>query len=118
MDKEGEKNYICVRCNYGCEYEKDFQKHLSSEKHKIGKRKTRCDKKEVPSPPQIHKCEKCDYETTHIYNYKTHVLNNHSSVEEKKSGFSYYCECCDYGIFSKDNYEKHLLTKKHIRKCA
>ena len=66
-----------------------------------------------------HQCEKCDYNsTTHIYNFKTHVLNNHSTLEEKKAGFTYYCECCDYGIFSKDNFDKHLLSKKHIRRSV
>ena len=113
MDEEGKENYICVRCDYKCAYEKDFLKHLSTEKHKKGKRKTRSDKKEIPT---IHQCEKCDYNTTHIYNFKTHVLNNHSTLEVKKAGFTYYCECCDYGIFSKDNFDKHLLSKKHIRR--
>jgi hypothetical protein len=113
IDEDGKENYICVRCDYKCAYEKDFIKHLTTEKHKNGKRKTRSDKKDMPT---IHQCEKCDYNTTHIYNFKTHVLNNHSSLEEKKNGFTYYCECCDYGIFSKDNFDKHLLSKKHIRR--
>ena len=118
MEEETNKNYICVRCKYGCEFENDFMKHLSSEKHKTGKRKVRSDKKDVPSEPKVNQCEKCDYKSTHIYNYKTHILNNHSTLEEKKKGFTYYCESCDYGIFSKDNYEKHLQTTKHIRKSA
>lgn len=42
------------------------------------------------------------------------MLNNHSSLEEKKKEFTYYCEVCNYGIFNKDNYDKHLLTKKHL----
>ncbi len=43
----------------------------------------------------------------------THILNNHSTKEEKKLKYNYYCEYCDYGSFSKPLYEKHIKSNKH-----
>ena len=47
---------------------------------------------------------------------KLHILNNHSTREEKKKGFKYYCEYCDMGTFAKFIYNKHIKTKKHKNK--
>ena len=44
---------------------------------------------------------------------KLHILNNHSTKEERKTGFKYYCEYCNYGNFAKTSYDTHLNTKKH-----
>ena len=44
----------------------------------------------------------------------THILNNHSSKEERKHKFKCYCEYCDFGSFSEIHYQNHLITKKHI----
>ncbi len=105
--------FYCEKCNYKCNYKAHYEQHLKSGKHINGKiTKIHTKKKD----PIIHKCEKCEFTSTHFYNFKTHVLNYHSSIEERKKEYPYYCEFCDYGIFSIDNYNKHLLTKKHIIK--
>ena len=45
--------------------------------------------------------------------YKQHILNEHSTLEERKHGFSFYCELCDYGCFSIDLFNNHKITNKH-----
>jgi len=45
--------------------------------------------------------------------YKQHILNYHSSKEQREEDFKYYCKLCNYGSFSKDLLEKHNLTEKH-----
>ena len=37
---------------------------------------------------------------------KLHILNNHSSIEEKKKGFKYYCETCNYGVINEKKYNQ------------
>ena len=46
---------------------------------------------------------------------KKHVLNEHSTKDEKKKEFKYYCENCYFGTFSKDTFELHNNTNKHKR---
>lgn len=108
---EDDSKFYCKECNYKCKFEYLYNRHLKTNKHINGKI-TRVHTKE----PINYKCEKCDFVSNHIYNYKTHILNNHSTLEERKKEFPYYCELCDYGIFSKDLFDKHLLTKRHFMK--
>jgi hypothetical protein len=108
--------FYCEKCNFKCDFQVYYERHLKTGKHINGKI-TKIHKKErIKKDAVIHKCEKCEFTSTHFYNFKTHILNYHSSIEERKKEYPYYCECCDYGIFSIDNYNKHLLTKKHIIK--
>ncbi len=41
------------------------------------------------------------------------MLNNHSTIEERKKQFSYYCDDCDFGVYIKSSYDKHIKTNKH-----
>ena len=63
-----------------------------------------------------YKCDKCEYITNTKLNIKTHTLNNHSSKEEKKTGFKFYCDKCDFGVFTETSFNLHLNTKKHKMK--
>ena len=42
-----------------------------------------------------------------------HILNKHSTKDERKEKFKYYCELCDFGTFSKDTMEVHNNSTKH-----
>ena len=42
-----------------------------------------------------------------------HLLNNHSTKEERKEKLKYYCELCDFGTFAKSLYDKHTNSEKH-----
>ncbi len=113
--------FYCEKCNYKCDYKAHYEQHLKSGKHLTGKitkvhTKERKERVKKTPNPTIHKCEKCEFTSNHIYNFKTHILNNHSTIEERKKEFLYYCECCDYGIYSKDLFDNHLLKKRHLMK--
>ena len=99
--------FNCDKCNYHTNEKGRFIKHCNSGIHKNGVRKTRSDKKE------IFKCKLCYFESKIYTNYKTHILNNHSTEEEKKNDFNYYCKYCKFGVMAQSLYKKHLLTKKH-----
>jgi len=84
-------------------------KHIDTELHKTGKRKIRSDRK------RIDKCPHCAYISNAVssVNINQHILNYHSTIEEKKLKFKYYCENCDYGCFAKPQFDKHCDTYKH-----
>ena len=47
--------------------------------------------------------------------FKQHLLNEHSTIEERADGFKFYCKICDFGTFSIDLYNTHIESKKHIK---
>ena len=51
-------------------------------------------------------------------NNLTHILNNHSSIEEKKKEYKYYCEYCDIGYLVEHKINTHLNTLKHKIKVS
>ena len=81
--------------------------HIKTELHKTGIKKRRSDYKEP------YKCEKCDYKHKNITNYKIHLLNNHSTKEEREKEYIYYCKTCDFGSFCEEQLNKHNETIKH-----
>jgi hypothetical protein len=80
--------------------------HLKTTLHLTGKRKERSDR-------VAYKCDHCIYESHNKNNYLTHVLNNHSTREERERGYKFYCKKCDFGVFTKTAYDLHLTKKKH-----
>jgi hypothetical protein len=111
MDKEDDKKpeykFICEKCNYKCNFNSQWTKHCDTELHKTGKRKKRTDKIEVG------KCKQCDYNTDNYTTMLKHILNNHSTKEERKNKFKHYCELCDFGTLSKDTFNVHNNSNKH-----
>ncbi len=103
--------YNCECCKFSSNSITAWEIHIETEKHKNNgtKRKTRRDKKEEDEI----KCEYCEYKNKNKYSLKSHILNNHSSKEERKKNFKYYCEKCDIGCFSKPKYEEHINGKNH-----
>jgi len=99
--------YNCEKCEYKCKHESEWLKHCATEKHQTGFRKKRSDYKEP------FKCDKCEYKTKNNVTLKQHILNEHSSKEERAIGFKFYCKYCDFGTFSKDFLDKHNNTNKH-----
>lgn len=102
-----EYKYICDKCDYKCNFISQWNNHIKTDLHKTGKRKTRTDKKEVG------KCNKCDYITNNHTTMLKHILNKHSTIEERKQKFKFYCELCDFGSFSKDTFDIHINSDKH-----
>jgi hypothetical protein len=108
-DNNNEKThkFICEKCNYKCNFDSQWTKHCDTELHKTGKRKKRTDKQEVG------KCKQCEYETESYTTMLKHLLNKHSTKEERKDKFKHYCELCDFGTFSKDTFDIHENSNKH-----
>lgn len=102
-----EYKYKCKPCDFQCNTKSRWEKHISTELHKTGKRKQRSDYKEP------FKCEKCGYTSKNTITFKKHVLNEHSDKATRAKEFPYYCKYCNVGTFSKDTFALHNNTKKH-----
>jgi len=99
--------YNCQQCDFSCQFQSAWQKHINTGLHKTGKRKKRSDYKDA------YRCEQCDYKTRNIVTFKKHKLNAHSNKETREKGFKYYCKYCDFGTFSKDTLTTHNETNRH-----
>jgi hypothetical protein len=102
--------YICEKCNFKCNSKISWNKHIETEKHKIGKNKIRSDK--------IYPCkciisENCNFIATKKSHMDQHILMFHSTKEERKANYKYYCDYCDFGSLSEVAFNKHLLSNKH-----
>lgn len=111
---QNKKNYYCEKCNYECKFKVYYERHIKTGKHINGIITKK--KYEIKKEKKIYSCEKCNFTSEHLYNYKTHMLNNHSTEEEKKKEYSYYCVICKIGMYAETIYKKHLLSKKHLTK--
>ena len=107
MDDKKEFKYNCINCNYSCNENSKWEKHINTVKHLTGHKKIRSDCK-APN-----KCLICKYETKNNIIFKQHNLNYHSNKEEREKEYNYYCKLCDFGTFYKNLFEKHNLTEKH-----
>jgi len=99
--------YNCDKCNFHVDAKSLFNKHLLTGIHLTGSRAERCDKL------QRVKCEFCDHIPSNNKNMRLHILNKHSTLEERKKTFVYYCELCNCGVLSQKAYGNHIATRKH-----
>lgn len=99
--------YNCLACDFHTNYNSLWERHIATQLHQTGKRKTRVDKK------RLDKCPYCDYTSKINTILKQHILIKHSTKKQKQKEFPYYCKKCNYGSFAKPSYERHLLTNKH-----
>jgi len=72
--------YFCDKCKYGTNIKHSLLHHNKTILHITGER----GKKQTKEKKE-YKCDKCEYKSTNKNNHLTHVLNNHSTKEEKKS---------------------------------
>jgi ribosomal protein L35 len=87
----------------------EWNEHLTTKKHTGEKRKERSDK------ILQDQCTFCEYKSNKTSNMKTHILTNHSTVEERKIHMKYYCEKCDFGTNAEILFKRHLETQKHLK---
>jgi hypothetical protein len=104
--EQNDYKFTCKACNYNSNYESKYKQHLETLKHKNNGILVR-------KKPELKKCDKCNFTSTHNEGFKTHYLTKHSSKEEKEKEFTYYCKLCDFGTFSKSLIEIHNNSKKH-----
>jgi len=107
-EKKQEKEYKCEKCDYLTNQKVNYEKHIKTEKHITGIRKTRSDKKE-------NKCDICSHICSSKHTLKEHKLNMHSNKKEKEKEYKYYCKECNIGKTYKTSYEKHMNSEKHKR---
>ena len=103
MNNTKENIYNCEQCDFHINSTALWIKHTETVLHQTGKRKVRSDRK------RLDKCPHCEYVSNVAcnVNMKQHILNYHSTLEEKKEKFKYYCENCDYGCFANPQINKH-----------
>jgi len=98
-------NLICNICDYKTNIENSMTDHLKSNAHQYKKRGV--------TGKKVYTCDHCDYTTPNKNNFTMHTLNNHSSQEQRKTGFTYYCHTCDTGMMSTSSFKLHNKTKRH-----
>ena len=102
--------YTCKKCSFGTSSQTLYDRHLLTGKHING-----VITRNKPSNDP-YSCTICNnYKTKNIFNMQTHILNHHSTSEDRKEKYPYYCDVCDFGVFSEASINKHIQTKKHIR---
>jgi hypothetical protein len=99
--------YNCEKCDYKTNITVRWNRHLNTELHKTGIRKKRSDTKNPL------KCNFCEYESKNKTTFTKHILNKHSTKDERLKKFKFYCHLCDYGTFSIDSFNMHNETEKH-----
>ena len=105
MAEDNKAKYNCAQCNFNCKFESQWKKHIDTELHKTGIKKTRSDVKDP------YKCKECLYETKNITMFKQHTLTEHGTKEDRQAKFKYYCEFCDVGTFSKTIFENVPISQ-------
>lgn len=99
--------YVCEKCDYKCKFECEWKKHCETTLHKTGKRKKK------DNYVQPIKCKMCDYSNKNKVLLKSHFLNKHSTIEDRKKEYKFYCLTCDFGSFFDVIMKNHNETEKH-----
>ena len=55
----------------------------------------------------------CDYSNKNKVLLKSHFLNKHSTIEDRKKEYKFYCLTCDFGSFFDVIMKNHNRTEKH-----
>ena len=118
------KEYYCECCDYKCSNKTNYEKHLTTAKHKKQQNMIKSDEIMINSDEKVAKVAKvANKEFVYIIKnnlkkntpkyaiFVKYMINSDKKVEkvEKK----YYCKICDYECCRKNNYNKHLSTVKH-----
>jgi len=100
------KKFYCESCEYGCDNNSTYNKHLKSQVHSRGGQK------------KVYKCEYCEYETKiSMWNCKMHVIAKHST-KEVRAQQKYYCAICDVVFFSPLYLTNHNRNISHLTNVA
>ena len=97
------KEYHCECCNITFSQIHNWNKHLTSEKHKR------------QGKPKSVECVKCEHKFINHITQRHHMLSVHSTKEERAKE-KYYCDICDYVFISKLYMDKHIQGKFHNSK--
>ena len=100
-------NYCCKDCDYNTCNKFDFNRHISTDKHKKNANPQKS--------PNIYRCDCCDYNTSSAKEYNRHMATDKhkKNANPPKTPPNYRCDCCDYVTGNKKDYNKHIATDKH-----
>ena len=109
--KKVANEYICLTCDYTTSRKNNFDKHLTTRKHKS--------LTNVNTPPQQkvandYICLECDYVTSHKKSYIKHMSTSKhtklTSVNKKVATEMFICDICDKSYMSRVGLWKHQKT--------
>jgi hypothetical protein len=114
-EKVAEK-YECEQCDYITVRKCDYDKHLSTDKHKTLKKSQKVVEKVAQKVAQKYECEQCDYITIKKCDYDKHLSTDKHKItpNSQKVAQKYECNQCEYITLRKYDYDKHLTTDKHL----
>ncbi len=111
--------FKCSKCDYSCNKESNFNKHMETKKHLRLLHNVLHNVVDV----KLYKCSTCDYSCSKLFNYNKHLdTKKHKELQnlavKRKSSRPklnniFVCEGCDYSCSKRFNYNKHLETKRH-----
>lgn len=135
LDEKNAKTFYCETCDFRTPKLSNFEKHLSTDKHKNAtndtnmlQNDTKCyqvAEKRCQKEPVTFFCKFCNYYTPKQGNFQKHLetekhnnnkllLSATKVVESStKNDVNYYCNYCDYHTPKYSNYVKHCETDKH-----
>ena len=132
MEMEGDtktpKKYLCTFCHFSSSSKQDFERHLSTRKHKM---EINGDEMEIKNPDKKnieYVCEKCKFSTSNKKDFERHLSTrkheigvkgtktpekNPKNPNEKPGELNkYQCSCCEKLYSSNSN------LWKHKKKCS
>jgi hypothetical protein len=78
-----------------------------------------------PNSAKKFYCNICDYNTSKLFNYNTHILSSrhiknaeletHGNQIKQNSANQFYCKNCDYITSRKSNYIAHINSSRHAK---
>ena len=113
-----ESDFFCKTCNVKCRYKSDYERHLSTAKHRRGNFSDVSTSKTLDE----YTCEKCNYTCSKLSLWKKHVntkkhLGNFSDVSSRNVSLpdeKYECKFCTktYGNYSSFWSHQKLCSEK------
>ena len=98
-----DKLYNCDKCNINFKFKSQYEKHLKTELHIIGKKKIRVYKKRNRNNNNSYK------------NKNKHKSQLNRNIFNKlKANKQYKCNKCDVSFKTKHSYDRHCKSKFHI----
>jgi hypothetical protein len=89
--------FICENCDYKCCKQSEYNKHISTNKHKILQNPTLDTTTNSPKFSKIFECEKCDYTCCKKGDFNKHILTNKHKILQNPTLDTtpkvYLCKC-------------------------
>ena len=116
--------FICEYCDYKTSKRSEYDRHLSTLKHK----KASLSRKNI----EKYSCTICHFKCSYKSDFDRHILSlKHKKLEKKREKNAsnqtneteinkscFHCSYCDYSCRYKSIFDKHLRSSKHINQTS